>query len=284
MCIFSALVNSVNNTRIFARHTGDGRQHLVYSMTYDAPRDLAMILPLPTPPAAPEDAVTFIDLSGYPALFTDLQRCFPVTRALATQAQIVPPTATLQVHAVGSFEASFAPTQADFARLDPRFRLADELWRSLPIYDDFGFAIFKLKPGVKEVHPMAFAFPLRDPERLFFPTVHIHHDIVESIADFDHVLYWQSERPLQVGAPFDSLRVENALSIYTRIVAPARVEKAPPSVAHIVDIPRTQGIVSATAPLYRLPVIGAYANADVWLHAQPAASGDLSSFSATAQR
>jgi hypothetical protein len=52
MCIFSALVNSVNNTHIFARHADEGRQHLVYSMAYDAPHDLSMILPLPTPPAA----------------------------------------------------------------------------------------------------------------------------------------------------------------------------------------------------------------------------------------
>ena len=270
MCIFSALVNSVNRTRIFARHAGEGRQHLVYSMAYDAPHDLSMILSLPTPPTAPEDAVTFIDLSGYPELFTDLQRCFPVTRGLAAQAKVAPPAALLKVYEVGSFEASFAPTQADFARLDPRFRLADELWRSLPAYDDFGFAIFKLKPGAREMHPMAFTFPLRDPERLFFPTVHIHHDTVESIADFDHVLYWQSERPLQVAAPFDSLRVEDAISMFARVTSLGRVERMAPSVPYIVDIPRTQGMVSATAPLYRLPVIGAYANADVWLHAQPA--------------
>lgn len=268
MCIFSALVNSVNNTRIFARHTGDGRQHLVYSMTYAAPRDLAMILPLPTPPAAPEDAVTFIDLSGYPALFTDLQRCFPVTRALATQAQIAPLTATLQVHEVGSFEASFAPTQADFARLDPRFRLADELWRALPRYDDYGFAVFKLKPGVKEVHPMAFTFPLRDPDRLFFPTVHIHHDTVERIADFDHVLYWQADRPLRLATPFD-LR---------------HTEQAPRPVAQVVDLARAQGVVASGAALHRLPLIGAYPNADVWLDVQPTAAGDRSSFSAAALR
>jgi hypothetical protein len=268
MCIFSALVNSVNRTRIFARHTGDGRQHLVYSMAYAAPRDLAMILPLPTPPTAPEDAVTFIDLSNYPELFTDLQRCFPVTRGQAAQANVAPSAPMLTVYAVGSFEASFVPTQADFARLDPRFRLADELWRSLPIYDDFGFAIFKLKPGVKEIHPMAFTFPLRDPDRLFFPTVHVHHDIVESIADFDHVLYWQAERPLRLAAPFDF----------------RHTEQAPRPVEQVVDLARTQGVVASGAALHRLLLIDAYPNADVWLHPQPAASGDRSSFSATVRR
>lgn len=274
MCIFSALVNSVNNTHIFARHTDDGRQHLVYSMAYAAPHDLAMILPLPTPPATAEEAVTFIDLSGYPELFTDLQRCFPMTRALAKQTENAPLTTTLHVYEVGSFEASFAPTQADFARLDPRFRLADALWRALPIYNDYGFAVFKLKPGVKEVHPMAFTFPLRDPDRLFFPTVHIHHDTVERIADFEHVLYWQADRPLRLAAPFD-LR---------------RTEQAPRPVAQVVDLARAQGVVASGAALHRLPLIGAYPNADVWLDVQPtaaddqSAAGDQSAFSAAAPR
>ena len=35
----------------------------------------------------------------------------------------------LQVHEVGDYEASYVPTLADFHRLDPRFRMADEIWR-----------------------------------------------------------------------------------------------------------------------------------------------------------
>ena len=50
MCIFSLLVSSVANTNIFARSSVEGRQFLVYSMQYEADSELAMILPLPTPP------------------------------------------------------------------------------------------------------------------------------------------------------------------------------------------------------------------------------------------
>jgi hypothetical protein len=172
-------------------------------------------------------------------LFTDLQRCFPVTRALAKQANVAPPATLLNVYEVGSFEASFAPTQADFARLDPRFRLADALWRALPAYDDFGFAIFKLKPGAREMHPMAFTFPLRDPDRLFFPTVHIHHDTVESIADFEHVLYWQSDRPLRWRRRSTACVLPYPCSPASRPLS--RVERMAPSVAYIVDHPAHAG-------------------------------------------
>jgi len=44
----------------------------------------------------------------------------------------------------------------------------------LPIYEDFGFAVFKLRAGLKRIHSMALEFPRRDPKSLFFPTVHVH--------------------------------------------------------------------------------------------------------------
>ena len=92
---------------------------------------------------------------------------------------------------VGSFEASFVPSIADFARLDERFRLPEGTWDSLPRYKKFGFAVFKLKEGKKTIHPMAFNFPQADPSKLFFPTVHIHDGKVHDKADFDHDLYCQ---------------------------------------------------------------------------------------------
>ena len=88
-------------------------------------------------------------------------------------------------------EASFVPTIADFDRLDERFRLPKETWHHLPQYNKFGFAVFKLKPGEKRIHPMAFEFPRSDSKRLFFPTVHIHDGEVHATADFDHILYCQ---------------------------------------------------------------------------------------------
>jgi hypothetical protein len=75
--------------------------------------------------------------------------------------------------------------------LDERFRLPADTWEKIPGYQDYGFAVFKLKAGAMTVHPMAFSFPRKDAGSLFFPTVHIHDGKVHSRAKFDHVLYCQ---------------------------------------------------------------------------------------------
>jgi hypothetical protein len=196
MCCFSRPVEQVSQTKIFARSAGKGRQYIVYSMTIDAKEDLAMILPIPVPERSPDDAVKFINLERYPEFFADLKKGFPEPppAGLAhSLSRTVPMAAAkkLDVVTVGSFEASFVPTVADFARLDERFRLPSEAWNELPQYKAFGFAVFKLKEGKKKIHPMAFDFPAADPKVLFFPTVHIHDGKVHDKADFDHDLYCQ---------------------------------------------------------------------------------------------
>jgi hypothetical protein len=127
MCIFSGDVNAVSDTQIFARQSSSNCQFLVYAMTYDADLELAMILPLPTPVDAPEDAVQFIDLSNYSDFFKDMSAGFP---APMTMGRGIDPfeSKSLQVYQVGNFEASFVPKQADFERLDPRFRLSNNIW------------------------------------------------------------------------------------------------------------------------------------------------------------
>ena len=77
MCCFSQPVRSVHSTNIFARPADERRQFLVYSMTLDARKELAMILPLPVKTPAAENDVEFIDLQGYPNFFTDLEQGFP---------------------------------------------------------------------------------------------------------------------------------------------------------------------------------------------------------------
>ncbi len=199
MCCFSGSVAHVSGTELFARRQGE-RQFLVYSLNVEISRSLAMILPLPVTPGAPEDAVQFIDLSGYPNFFVHLSRAFPASRSVgpASRAQSLP-ALQLRVHDVGSFQASFVPTRKDFARLDRRFRLADDIWDGLPEYADYGFAVFKLKShgfwpfGKRSLspHPMAFSFPSRHASALFFPTVHVHDGKLHPEAEFDHVLYCQ---------------------------------------------------------------------------------------------
>lgn len=196
MCCFSQPVLSVSATNIFAREAPDGRQYLAYDMTLSAAEDLAMILPLPVPLGTSDDALTFLDLSGYAELFDDLASGFleavsmglELTRAIPASASFEP----LAVVDVGSFEASFVPSIGDFDRLDARFRLPPDVWPNLPGYADFGFAVFKLKKGNKRIHPMAFIFPRADANALFFPTVHVHDGEVHVDADFDHALYCQS--------------------------------------------------------------------------------------------
>jgi hypothetical protein len=195
MCCFSGNVTFVRGTRIFARMTGPGKQAIVYQMEFGAKQDLAMILPLPVAKGAGEKAVDFIDLSGYPAFFSDLSDGFPSVATLAFSRGITNGVQkTLKVVQVGSFEASFVPAVKDFARLDARFRLPTDAWEALPQYADHGFAVFKLKSGEHKVHPMAFTFPTRHPEKLFFPTVHIHDGKVHPEEDFDHALYCQVAR------------------------------------------------------------------------------------------
>lgn len=213
MCCFSRPIAYVAGTKIFARAIGDGRQSLVYSMRFTADEELAMILPIPVPPGSPEDAVEFVSLEGYDDFFDDLAKAFPVQMLAASRGPALAPSAvpqakTLEVHDVGDFEASFVPSQADFDRLDERFKLDPAVWAKLPQYADWGFAVFKLRPKAEEkkgffsrflgskpkaqtVHPMAFVFPRRDPKELFFPTVHVHDGEVHPEAIFDHTLYAQ---------------------------------------------------------------------------------------------
>ena len=199
MCCFTGPVLSVSNTRIFARDAGDKRQYLAYAMNLNTAKEVAMVLPLPVPAKSPEDAVKFIDLSGYPTLFTDLFNTmnFPVPTGKSRAAgDVVPAAVPLIVQSVGAFDASFVPSIADFARLDERFRLPAGTWDKLPAYRDYGFAVFKLKVGEQHFHPMAFSFPRRDDTTLFFPTVHIHDGTVTEKANFDHYLYAQLGKQL----------------------------------------------------------------------------------------
>lgn len=248
MCCFSGPVQRVADTNIFARASAEGRQFLVYSMKFKADDAVAMILPLPVPKKPKEDAVKFINLEKYEDFFKDLKRGFPEppTRRAPTEGVPLPdaaPPRELKVIEVGSFEASFVPTVKDFARLDKRFRLPDGVWEKLGGYGDWGFAVFELKAGEQKVHPMAFEFPRRDANKLFFPTVHIHDGKVHDKAGFDHALYCQFAEG------------ENAPSYGWR--------ESPQHAAEFVKIDKAQGIVEKNAHVYLHEMRGRYKNEDV---------------------
>lgn len=237
MCCFFPRVETVSGTSLFARSGRDGRQFLAYSMTKSSLEDVAMILPLPTPPNSPEDALTFISFKDYPDFFESLHACFPPTLAAASGTKSEPAREALKVVEVGDFEASFVPSAKDFGRLDERFRVPPTTWDELPV-KGYGFAVFKLRKGVQKVHPMAFDFPRSDPSKLFFPTIHIHDGKVHPTADFDHTLYCQtsenerlrlldwreSPRPAGVFVQVNKARglVDGARHVYRRVLSGRR--------------------------------------------------------------
>lgn len=215
MCCFSQTIAQVSRTQVFARAAGID-QFLVYSMDLRTKGDVAMILPLPVPPGSAEDSVRFINLEKSPWFFRRLDNLFkpPEAGGYESTNMSVAARKKLVVHSVGAFEASFVPRVADFDRLEPRFRLSKKVWKQLPQYADWGFAVFKLRSiepwwrrfisrlaplsGVpdsalptQEYHPMAFSFPRRDYSTLFFPTIHVHDGMVHPSAQFDHMLYAQ---------------------------------------------------------------------------------------------
>ena len=243
MCCFTGIVESVNSTQIFARPAANGRQFLVYHMQYQAKEPLAMVLPIPTPAGSADDAVKFINLEEYEHFFSDLRNGFPAPKAARgapAAGAVPPPKAELPVVEVGSFEASFVPRIADFARLDARFRLADGVWEKLPGYKDFGFAVFKLKEGNPKLHPMALEFPRTDAKRIFFPTVHIHDGEVHAAADFDHTLYLQpsGSRP------------------------PRTWEESPQPASMFMDAKKVKGLIAADEHVYRAGIRGKQKNQD----------------------
>jgi hypothetical protein len=244
MCCFSGPVQSVTGTNIFARNAGNGRQHLVYAMTLSADQDLAMILPLPVPKGTAENAITWVDLSGYPDFFDALYTEFAPVSKGGSRSRGGDDSLSLDVVKVGSFEASFVPTVADFSRLDARFRMPAGVWDQLPAYQDHGFAVFKLAKGEQKVHPMAFTFP-RAGDALFFPTVHVHDGQVHPTAKFDHSLYLQtSNRERQSGM----------LTAWRESVRPA---------GQIVDAAKAKGLVDPAEHVFYRPMRGDMQNADV---------------------
>ena len=246
MCIFSQAVKLVADTSIFARRV-NGRQVLVYGMRYSAAGDLAMVLPIPVPPDPHEDAVTFINLERYPEFFADMRRGFR-DRGSLSFLSIPVEAATLKVHEVGAFEASFVPGMRDFGRLDERFRLPANVWNEIPSYGDYGFVVFKLKStGARaaQVHPMAFEFPQREPELLFFPTVHVHDGNVQANASFDHMLYCQLSPDM-----YEHLAHWQG----SRTVASA-----------FIDIKRAGVVLNGDQPCWRRALNGWFTNTDTWV-------------------
>lgn len=272
MCCFSRPIRFVGATRIFGRVDGD-RQWLAYRMDFASREPMAMVLPLPVPAGTGDDAVRFVDLSGYRTVFDDLAAAFPRLMPVAAKGGApfrgpLPARPRLVVHEVGDFVASFVPTAADFDRLDPRFRLAPAVIDALAAQRGYGYAVVQLaatgtgwwrwlRRKVRSLAPVALSFPTRDPGRVFFPTVHVHDGTVPTHADFDHLLYWQGgpivrDQPMVWGEPMS-------------VSAP---------LGTTVDAARAGGLIDPDQPAQRRALGGRLPNADTWIDLGPTRTAD----------
>lgn len=235
-------------------------QYLVYQMQFESQTPNAMILPLPVALPATEDAVRFVSMEGYGRFFVDLARGFPELAPSRSWFGQLPPAAAmtkdaavLQVHEVGQFVASFVPTVDDFDRLDPRFVIPRETWAKLPVYRDYGFAVFQLKELAGEPHPMALEFRSRLGNQIFFPTVHIHDGEIHELEEFDHMLYLQDPQldPL-VGAYRGPDRVDPATGwVRSRGAAES-----------FCKVGKTSGFVDPKQLVHRVEMVGRLPNRD----------------------
>jgi hypothetical protein len=258
MCCFAQRVKNVANTRIFCRLTDRGSQFLVYQMDYESAVPNAMILPIPTQLPATEDQIQFLNLEAYATFFSDLESGYP---QLQNKKLIMPSTssrtsvdsAPLKVHSVGSFVASFVPTIDDFDRLDPQFVIPRSSWEKIPIYHDYGFAVFQLKSLHGRIHPIALEFPTRMPDQVFFPTVHIHDGEVHQQEHFDHTLYLQDDRWDSRVSKYDGPEKRDPSTGFVRSQKVAK---------HFMKPGLAQNVVSPDLLVHRRKFFGSYANHD----------------------
>jgi hypothetical protein len=255
MCCFAGAGEvQVHGTTIFARLVAPGTQVLAYQMAYAAKAPTAMLLPLPVALPAKEGSVRFKNLKEYPDFFDALATGFPSLPKRSWSKRVeVPASATLEVHDVGDFVASFVPRIADFARVDPRFVLAPSVWTKLPAYADYGFAIFQLKELSGSPHPIALEFDSRLPDQLFFPTVHIHDGSVHDKDRFDHVLYAQASAFDAHVGDYDG---PSSTDRHTGFV------RSQGKVADFADIARAQGLLAAELLVHKVSLRGLLPNQD----------------------
>lgn len=243
MCIFTEAVEDVNSTRIFCRKEKN-KQVIVYDMYLEAKTETAMVLPVPVNLNDFDNTVKFVDLSGYKEIFDDIEDLFPKRRGFPMQAVAAGSIDTLRVEDVGAYEASYVPTQNDFKRLDRRFHINENLFSQFPEYKNYGFVVFKLKPGKSQVHPMAFWFTTHVTDRLYFPTVHMHSDEIHNYDEFNHRLYAQGK-----------IIINEEITHTFKVTHTARLKDI---------VQKSKGIITTESEIFKQKLSGSLKNQDTW--------------------
>ena len=257
MCMFTRPVRWVGSTSIFAR-IQDGHQVLIYSMELIADQETAMVLPVPLH----QGAFEFVNLEGYPDFFEHLSLACRPHVLLATESRGLGLfRERLPIEKVGSFEASYVPSARDFDRLDERFRLPAPLSAALMRYRGCGFAVFQLAAGKQKIHPVAMRFPTNQPNRLFFPTLHLHGRFLWPLAHYDHSLYCQIPKAPAGWRPGGVEKSEVTGNQQGSI----RLWMEPTPAQNYLDIARTQGLVDEEAMCYHRFVKGYRPNRDYFV-------------------
>jgi len=237
MSIFSGPVTRVANTRIFARTTDDNKQYLVLQMDYAADRDVALIVPLPTPADTAADAVRFTDLAHYPEFFIDLANGFPIARS-APMPGTVEDGSVVPLQRPPENNSSFVPSRAALSELGEDYRDAAAALEQLPEYHDYGFAVFKLPADTESMTPVAVEFPTRNAQLLFFPTLTLKEGHVETDSYFDIDLFAQAKAGWM--RSYDSAR-------------------------SFMDLDRAKDVVDPNLRVERFTVLGIHPNSDIVL-------------------
>jgi hypothetical protein len=229
MSAFSGNLQLVSNTRIFARPE-NGQEFLAYQFDFAADGPIALTMPLPTPPGTTADAVKFTDLSGYPEFFVDMEKGFPYAR------DVTGANRKMRAGTPNAYEGFFYPTLQDLSGLEEDLRIPDEVWSQLVEYNDFGFAVVKISPDVHPFYPLALQFPMRNPNLLYFPTLHIRNGQAPEEVNFDHDLFCQARAGW--------LRTYDIASSF-------------------MDIDRANGVIDPGERVSRMTVQGMHPNSDI---------------------
>ena len=223
--------------QMFARMNNFGEQVLVIALHALVAVDAALVLPLPVKPGG---RCAFADVR-YDELFFALERCWEPSLVISDNP-------LLEADLLGKLLDAAAPasngvffaTRADLARLDAKLRPPAPV---IAHYADYGFAVFRLPKGERNVAPLALVFESRDPSRIYFPTLRLVDGKMPERVKMDHRVFLQS---------WTGKRIEGFIESDT-------------AAAEHVDIAAARGLVRGELRGYRTELRGERKNDDLWV-------------------
>lgn len=172
MPFFLGPVKSFSAVKMFARDGEGGRQYLIFGAEVDAGEKAVAVLPLPVAPRTTEEDVRFFDFEAYPNFFLDLDTGFPggiaeprppgSAQQQAGQPQPDPPP-------VATMKRRYFPDRAAWAESEEFAFESNGMFDAGKQYADYGFVVCLIPAGRQRLTPLAFDFPRKKPNGLFFP-------------------------------------------------------------------------------------------------------------------